>query len=215
MKLWRNAHQIRQLRQHNCITVIVRRLDKLTTYVSRRRLRVPIGACYLYAWRCSLLWFSRRRAVIQCVSATEACAVISGSWLVDWVVHWRTRAIRQLDRSVNVVSPLWVASGTLCAVSCHRQCNGRSWRTVTSAGTVSRILWRPLKEHSPLWKWGCQCIGFKFIQLLLRSYDYSMHVACLQRAHLCLVTSLGSEQWSQFEGFRLQHVQMVTKIDWQ
>ena len=54
-----------------------------------------------------------------------------------------------------------------------------------------------------------------FIQLLLRSYDYNMHVAGLQRAHVCLVTSLGSEQWSQFEGFRLQHVQMVKKIDWQ
>ena len=38
-----------------------------------------------------------------------------------------------------------------------------------------------------------------------------MHVESLQPANLCLVTLLSSEQCSQFERVRLQHVQMVNK----
>ena len=38
-----------------------------------------------------------------------------------------------------------------------------------------------------------------------------MHVDCLLAAKLCLVTLLNLEQCSQFQRFRLQHVQMVNK----
>ena len=38
-----------------------------------------------------------------------------------------------------------------------------------------------------------------------------MHVEGLMPANLCLVTLLSSEQYSVFEKFCLQHVQMVTK----
>ena len=38
-----------------------------------------------------------------------------------------------------------------------------------------------------------------------------MHVEGLMPASLCLVILISSEQCSQFERFRLQHVQMVNK----
>ena len=50
-----------------------------------------------------------------------------------------------------------------------------------------------------------------FFHLILRTYDYHMHVEGLLPANLCLITLLSSEQCSQFERFCLQHVQMVNK----
>ena len=47
--------------------------------------------------------------------------------------------------------------------------------------------------------------------LMLHSYDHNMHVVGLLSPKLCLVTLLSSEQCSQFERFRLQHVQKVKK----
>ena len=40
---------------------------------------------------------------------------------------------------------------------------------------------------------------FYFFHLIFRSYDYNKHVAGLLPANVCLVTSLSSEQCSQFE----------------
>ena len=47
--------------------------------------------------------------------------------------------------------------------------------------------------------------------LILRSYAYIIHAEGLLPDGLCLVTLLSSEQYSQFERFRPQHVQMVNK----
>ena len=46
-----------------------------------------------------------------------------------------------------------------------------------------------------------------FFHLTLRSYNYNMHGAGLLLDSVCLVTLVSSEQSSQFERFRLQHVQ--------
>ena len=43
------------------------------------------------------------------------------------------------------------------------------------------------------------------------SYDYNMLVEGLLPASLCLVILLRWEQWSQFEIFRLQHIQPLNK----
>ena len=57
---------------------------------------------------------------------------------------------------------------------------------------------------------GWQLIGFIF-HLISPSYDYNTHVEGLLSANLCLVTLYSAEQRSQFERFRLQHVQTVNK----
>ena len=62
----------------------------------------------------------------------------------------------------------------------------------------------------------CECVsshflGFILLHLILCPYDYYMHVKCLLAINFCLVTLLSSEQCSQFERFRLQHVQMINK----
>ena len=46
---------------------------------------------------------------------------------------------------------------------------------------------------------------------LIRSCDYNMRVEGLLPANVCLVTLLSSEQCSQCERFRLQHVQIVNR----
>ena len=51
----------------------------------------------------------------------------------------------------------------------------------------------------------------RVFHLILRSYDYNMHVEGLLPANLCLVTLLSFEQCSKLENFRLQHVQIVNK----
>jgi len=50
-----------------------------------------------------------------------------------------------------------------------------------------------------------------FLYLILCSYDYNVHVEGLPSANLHIVTLISSEQCSQFERFRLQHVQIVNK----
>ena len=51
----------------------------------------------------------------------------------------------------------------------------------------------------------------RFFLLILHFYDYNMHIEGLLPANLCLATLLSSEQCSQFEIFRLQHIQMANK----
>ena len=48
-----------------------------------------------------------------------------------------------------------------------------------------------------------------FVYIILRSYDYNIHVEGLMYASLCLITLLSLEQCSKH--FRLQHVQIVNK----
>ena len=52
---------------------------------------------------------------------------------------------------------------------------------------------------------------FYILHLILSTYDYNIHVECLLPANLCFVTLLNSGQCSQFERFRLHHVQMANK----
>ena len=51
-----------------------------------------------------------------------------------------------------------------------------------------------------------------FSCLVVRSYDYNMHVEGLLRANCFLSYFIKLEKSSQFERFHLQHVQMVNKI---
>jgi len=52
-------------------------------------------------------------------------------------------------------------------------------------------------------------------RLILHSYDYNMHIEGLLPAILCLGILLSSEQCSQFERFRPQHVHKTSnKVDW-
>jgi len=50
-----------------------------------------------------------------------------------------------------------------------------------------------------------------FFHLILRPYNYNMHVEVLPPANLYLVTLLSLEQCSQLERFHQQHVQIVNK----
>ena len=47
--------------------------------------------------------------------------------------------------------------------------------------------------------------------LILRSYDYNMHVEGFLPANLCLVILLSPKQCSQLVRFRTQHIQTVNK----
>ena len=49
------------------------------------------------------------------------------------------------------------------------------------------------------------------MDLILRSYNYNMHVEGLLPANLCLVSLGSSEQCSQFEGVCLKYARMVNK----
>ena len=50
-----------------------------------------------------------------------------------------------------------------------------------------------------------------FLKLMLRSYDYNMHVEGLLPANLCLVTLLSWGKRLQFKSVHLQHIQTVNK----
>ena len=69
---------------------------------------------------------------------------------------------------------------------------------------LALLLCSRLCSEACLLKRGCQLLGLCF-HLMVHSYDYNMLPI------LCLVTLLHVEQCSQFERFRLQHVQMINK----
>jgi len=71
---------------------------------------------------------------------------------------------------------------------------------------LSRILLRA--DFIPFF---CGTLKRVFSHSILGSYDDSTNVEGLLSASLCLVNLLSSEQCSQFDRFRLQHVKIVNK----